>query len=295
LPFVESARRSALAGYLFILPNVVGFLVFSAVPVLGALAISTLDWDMLGAPRFVGLGNYAELLGRDALFRQVLGNTAYYVLGTVPTGLVLGLALALAMNARVPGIAFLRAVFFMPVIASSVAVAMVWRWLYNRDFGLIDAVLSGLGLPAVPWLSSTEWAMPAVIVLAVWKHLGFNMVLYLAGLQSVPQPLYEAAEIDGANAWQRLRHVTLPALAPTTFFVLVISVIGSFQVFDLAFVLTSGGPANATTTVVMYVYAQAFQLFRMGYAAAVAWLLFGIVLAVTLVQWRLQRRWVHAE
>jgi multiple sugar transport system permease protein len=292
---VDSGRRSALAGYLFILPNVVGFLVFSAVPVLGALAISLLDCDMLGPPRFVGLANYARLLGRDALFRQVLANTVYYVLGTVPIGLVLGLVLALAMNARVPGIGFFRAVFFMPVIASSVAVAMVWRWLYNRDFGLIDAVLAGLGLPAIPWLSSTEWAMPAVIVLAVWKHLGFNMVLYLAGLQSVPQPLYEAAAIDGANAWQRLRHVTLPALAPTTFFVLVISIIGSFQVFDLAFVLTSGGPANVTTTVVMYVYAQAFQLFDMGYAAAVAWLLFGIVLAVTLVQWRLQRRWVHAE
>jgi multiple sugar transport system permease protein len=292
---VESGRRNALAGYLFILPNVVGFLVFSAIPVLGTLAISTLDWDMLGPPRFVGLANYAALLGGDPLFRQVLGNTLYYVLGTVPTGMVLSLGLALAMNARLPGIAFFRAVFFMPVIASSVAVAMVWRWLYNRDFGLIDAGLSAIGLPAVPWLSSTEWAMPAVILLAVWKHLGFNMVVYLAGLQNVPQPLYEAAEIDGANSWQRFRHVTLPTLAPTTFFILVISIIGSFQVFDLAYVLTAGGPANATTTVVMYVYAQAFQLFEMGYAAAVAWVLFGIVLAVTLVQWRLQRRWVHQE
>jgi len=288
-------RQAAFAGYLFLLPNIVGFLVFSSIPVLVTLAISTLDWDMIRRPTFVGLENYQQLLGEDAVFRQVLRNTLYYVLGTVPAGIGLSLLLALAMNSRVPGITFFRAVFFVPVITSSVAVAMIWRWLYNRDFGLVNTALLAIGLPAIPWLSSSAWAMPAVIIMAVWKRLGYDMVIYLAGLQAIPPQLYEAAEIDGAGRWHRFWYITLPLLTPTTFFILVISIIGSFQVFDLAFVLTSGGPGNATNTIVMYVYNQAFQFFHMGYAAAVAWVLFLMILLVTLVQWRIQKRWVHYE
>jgi multiple sugar transport system permease protein len=294
-PRLTLRRQAAVAGYLFLLPNIVGFLVFSSIPVLVTLAISTLDWDMIRRPTFVGLENYRALLGQDAVFRQVLGNTLYYVLGTVPAGIGLSLLLALAMNSRVPGITFFRAVFFVPVITSSVAVAMIWRWLYNNDFGLINTALVGVGLPAIPWLSSSAWAMPAVIIMAIWKRLGYDMVIYLAGLQAIPPQLYEAAEIDGAGRWQRFWHITLPLLTPTTFFILVISIIGSFQVFDLAFVLTSGGPGNATNTIVMYVYNQAFQFFHMGYAAAIAWLLFAMILAITLVQWRVQKRWVHYE
>ena len=293
--FSPLRRQETIAGYLFLLPNILGFLVFSSIPVLATFTISMLDWDLIRAPRFVGLDNYVKLLTDDAVFRKVLWNTAYYVLGTVPAGVVLSLLLALAMNANVRGIAVYRAIFFIPVISASVAVAMMWRWLYNTDFGLINLGLKSIGLAAIPWLSSTAWAMPAVILMAIWKSLGYNMLIFLAGLQSIPVHLHEAAAIDGANSFQRFRFITLPLLAPTTFFVLVISVIGSFQVFDLAFVLTKGGPGDATNTMVMYIYNQAFQFFHMGYAAAIAWVLFGIIFVITLLQQQLQKRWVHYE
>jgi multiple sugar transport system permease protein len=269
--------------------------VFSSIPVLATLVISMLDWDMIRIPTFVGIGNYAVLLGEDEVFRQVLRNTAYYVIGTVPAGICLSLLLAVALNSQLRGITVFRAIFFIPVITSAVAVAMIWRWLYNRDFGLINTALDLVGLPMIPWLSSSAWAMPAVILMAIWKRVGYDMVIYLAGLQAIPPQLYEAAEIDGAGRIQRFWYITLPLLTPTTFFIIVISIIGSFQVFDLAFILTSGGPGNATNTIVMYVYNQAFQFFHMGYAAAVAWVLFMIVLAVTIVQWRIQKSWVHRE
>lgn len=288
-------RQETIAGYLFLLPNIVGFLVFSSVPVVATFTISLLDWDLIRTPRFVGIDNYVKLLTDDAVFRKVLFNTAYYVIGTVPAGIILSLLLALAMNANVKGISFFRVIFFIPVISASVAVAVMWRWLYNTDFGLINLILTSVGLKGIPWLSSTAWAMPAVILMAIWKSLGYNMVIFLAGLQSIPAHLHEAAAIDGANGVQRFRYITLPLLAPTTFFVLVISVISSFQVFDLAFVLTRGGPGDATNTMVMYIYNQAFQFFHMGYAAAIAWVLFGIIFAITLMQHQLQKRWVHYE
>jgi multiple sugar transport system permease protein len=292
---LTTRHQAALAGYLFLLPNIVGFLVFSSLPVLATLAISTLDWDMIRRPTFVGVENYQKLLVEDATFRRVLVNTAYYVLGTVPTGMVLSLLLALAMNSSIRGITLFRAIFFIPVITSAVAVAMIWRWLFNSDYGLINAGLFALGLNGIPWLSSSAWAMPAVIIMATWKHVGYNMVIYLAGLQGIPPSLYEAASIDGASALQRFRHITLPLLTPTTFFILVISMISSFQVFDLAFILTAGGPGIATNTIVMYVYNQAFQFFHMGYAAAVAWVLFAIIFLITAAQWQVQRRWVHYD
>jgi len=288
-------RQETIAGYLFLLPNIIGFLIFSSVPVLVTLSISLLDWDLIRAPHFVGFDNYIKLLTDDATFRKVLLNTAYYVIGTVPTGIILSLLLALAMNSSVKGIAFFRCIFFIPVISASVAVAMMWRWLYNTDFGLINIALTSVGLQRVPWLSSTAWAMPALIMMAVWKNLGFNMVIFLAGLQGIPAQLYEAAAIDGATSWHRFRYITVPMLAPTTFFVMIISIIGSFQVFDLAFVLTRGGPGDATNTMVMYIYNQAFQFFHMGYAASIAWVLFGIIFVITLVQTRLQKLWVHYE
>jgi multiple sugar transport system permease protein len=293
--FSPLRRQETIAGYLFLLPNILGFLVFSSIPVVATFSISLLDWDLIRAPRFVGLDNYVKLLTDDAVFRKVLFNTAYYVVGTVPAGIILSLLLALAMNANVRGIALFRVIFFIPVISASVAVAVMWRWLYNTDFGLINLILTSVGLKGVPWLSSTAWAMPAVILMAIWKTLGYNMVIFLAGLQSIPVHLHEAAAIDGANGFQRFRYITLPLLAPTTFFVLVISVISSFQVFDLAFVLTKGGPGDATNTMVMYIYNQAFQFFHMGYAASIAWVLFAIIFVITLLQHQLQKRWVHYE
>lgn len=297
----EAPRRSrisweeARAGYLFLLPNIIGFLLFSAMPVLATLIISTLNWDLIRPPTFAGIDNYVTLLTNDAIFRQVMGNTVYFVAGVVPLSIVLSLLLALAMNSGLRGISIFRAIFFIPVITSSVAVAMLWRWLYNTDYGLINTGLAAIGLPYIPWLSSTEWAMPAVIIMAVWKNLGYNMVIYLAGLQGIPATLYEAAALDGAGAWARFRDITLPMLGPTTFFILVISIINSFQVFDLAFILTQGGPGIATNTIVMYIYNQGFQYFQMGYAAAIAWILFIAIFVITLVQMRLQRRWVHYD
>lgn len=288
-------RGEAIAGYLFLLPNIVGFLVFSSLPVLATLVISTLHWDMIRPPTFSALQNYQQLLFNDPTFWQVLGNTTYYVIGTVPIGMVLSLFLALALNAQIRGISIFRAIFYIPVISSSVAVAVMWQWLYNTDFGLIDYALSFVGVKGIPWLSSTAWAMPAVIILAIWKHLGYDMIIYLAGLQGIPTTLYEAAAIDGANRWNSFRFITLPLLTPTTFFILVISIINSFQVFDLAFILTRGGPGNATNTVVMDIYNQAFQFFQMGYAAAIAWVLFLIIMVFTVIQWRVQKRWVHYE
>lgn len=298
---IEVARRrrgprpETVAGFLFLLPNIIGFLVFSALPVLATLAISTLHWDLIRPPTFVGLQNFEQMLLTDATFWTVLRNTTYYVVGTVPAGIVLSLLLALAMNAPIRGIAIFRALFFIPVISSSVAVAVMWQWLFNSDFGLINYALGFLGVPPIPWLTSTAWAMPAVIIMAIWKHLGYDMIIYLAGLQGIPSTLYEAASIDGANRLSRFRFITVPLLTPTTFFILVISIINSFQVFDLAFILTRGGPGDATNTVVMYIYNQAFQFFQMGYAAAVAWVLFLIILVITLLQWRIQKNWVEYE
>lgn len=289
------ARRETLTGYAFLLPNLAGFLVFTLLPVVAALLISFTSWDLLRPPRWIWFENYARMFN-DALFHKVLGNTLLYVLGTVPVQMVLALLIALALNQKIPGQVFFRTAFFMPVVASTVAVALVWRWIYHADFGLLNSFLYAVGVTDPPsWLSSTRWALPAVIIMSVWQQIGFSMVLFLAGLQGVPQTLYEAARIDGAGTWARLRFITLPLLSSTTFFVLVIGIINSFQVFDQALVMTNGGPANATNTIVFNIYRYGFQFFQMGYAAAMAWVLFAIIFVVTIVQFRYQRNWVHYD
>lgn len=288
-------RAEAWAAWGFLLPNLLGFLVFTLLPVLAALFISFTEWDLLRPPRWAGFENYLRLV-QDPLFRKVLRNTVLYVLGTVPMQMVLALLVALALNQRLPGQTFFRTAYFMPVVASTVAVALVWRWMFHADFGLINSFLYMVGVNDPPnWLSSTRWALPAIIIMSVWQQIGFSMVLFLAGLQSVPVTLYEAAKIDGAGAWQRFWSITLPMLSSTTFFVLVISIINSFQVFDQAFIMTGGGPANATNTLVFNIYRYAFQFFQMGYAAAMAWVLFAIIFVVTLLQFRYQRQWVYYE
>ena len=288
-------RRETFAAYGFLLPNLLGFAVFTFLPVLAALLISFTNWDLLTPPAWAGLANYRSLVA-DPLFRQVLKNTALYVLGTVPLQMVLALAVAVALNQRIPGQLFFRTAYFMPVVASTVAVALVWRWIFNNDFGLLNSFLYMIGIQNPPnWLGSTRWALVSVIIMSVWQQVGYSMVLFLAGLQGVPQQLYEAAKIDGAGPWARFLSITLPMLSATTFFVLVIGVINSFQVFDQAFIMTQGGPANATNTIVYNIYQNAFQFFKMGYAAAMAWVLFAIIFVVTLVQFRLQGRWVNYD
>lgn len=290
------ARREALAAYLFLLPNLVGVLLFTAFAIVASAAISVTDWDLLSPPAFVGLANYRALLTADPLFRTVVANTAYFTAVSVPAAIALALLLALAMNQAIRGIPLFRTLYFLPVVTATVVVALVWRWFFNPDFGILNFLLYRLGVDQPPtWLASRQWAMPAVIIVAVWKQVGYNMVIFIAGLQAIPTNLYEAAAVDGADRWQRFRHITLPLLTPTTFFVLVVSIIGSLQVFDAVLVLTDGGPANATRTIVFHIWEQAFVFLEMGYAAAVAWILFLLIFLFTLLQWKLQDRWVHYE
>lgn len=287
-------RAEARWAALFLAPSLLGFLVFTLLPVGASLGLSFVKWNLVAPPQWIGFDNYNRAI-HDPMFWRVLRNTAYYTLGTVPTAMALSLALALALNQKMRGVTLFRGLYYLPVVAPMVAVAMVWRWLYNTDFGVINYLLSKVGVPIIPWLTSVQWAMPAVILMSVWKGLGYGMVLYLAGLQGIPQHLYDAAAVDGANAPQRFRYVTLPMLSTTTFFVLVTSVISSFQVFGQVYIMTRGGPANATSTIVYYIYQNGFESFRMGYASALSWLLFAVVFIFTLIQFRAQREKVYYE
>lgn len=289
------ARSEERTAWLFLVPSLMLFLMFTALPVVTAFAISFSSWDLFNPPRFIGLRNYTTLWS-DPIFRQVLGNTGYFVLAAVPLQMLLGLLCALGLNRRIPGQGIFRTLFFLPAVTSTVGAGLVWAWLFNSNFGLINMGLSMLGVTTLPrWLVSSDWAMPSVIIVAVWQSLGYSMVLFLAGLQNIRQEIYEAAAIDGATGWARFRHITLPLLSPITFFVLIISIIGSFQVFELVYVMTKAGPANATNTLVYYIYQNGFQFYQMGYASAAAMVLFLIVLVLTLVQYRLQDRWVHYD
>lgn len=284
--------HESLAAYLFLTPNIIGFMIFTAFPVIAAFVIAFYDWDLLLGARYIGLENFRELLFEDDVFRAAFINTVYFTVATVALSTALGLVVALLVNLALRGMVLFRAIFLLPYVTLTVALSLVWKWLYLPDIGLINRSLGVFGIDGPSWLTSSTWAMPALIFMSVWKTFGYNMVLFVAGLQSIPEHLYEAAKIDGASAWQRFRDITLPMLSPTTFFVVVISIIGSFQVFDQALVMTAGGPGTATTTLVLYIYEQGFQSFHMGYAAAIALLLFVVIFAFTAFQFRVQRRWV---
>ena len=287
--------------YLFLLPSLLGFAVFVVIPIIGAFLLSFYEWNLTSPAKFVGLDNYAQLIFRDGVFRKVLGNTLFYAVTIVPLQLILGLLMALALNQGIKGLELYRLIYFMPVVTNIVAVAIVFQWLLNRDFGVANAWVwqlaeaTGWKIAPPDWLNSSFWAKPAVVLLTLWKNVGFTMVIYLAGLQGVPESLYDASKVDGASPWQRFRFVTVPLVSPTTFFLLVIQMIGAFQLFSEPFVMTQGGPAQASLSIVMYIYQNAFQFGRMGKATAIAWLLFAIIFIFTLIQTRLQRRWVHYE
>jgi multiple sugar transport system permease protein len=284
--------KEALAGYLFLTPNILGFIVFTIFPVIGSLLISFADWNLITTPSTVGLANYRNLL-HDQVYWHSLANTAVYSFVSVVLNIVLALLFAILLNRKIRGINLFRAAFFLPVVYSSVAIALIWQWLFDYQMGLLNYILSWIKLGPYPWINSPQWALSSVILVAVWKGIGYNMVIFLAALQGVPGELYEVAKIDGANVWKTFWNVTWPLISPSTFFVTVTSIINSFQVFDLTTVLTNGGPANATNTIVMLVYQNAFQFFRMGYASAIAYTLFGIVLIFTLLQTIVAKRWVH--
>ncbi|MCA9836168.1 MAG: sugar ABC transporter permease [Trueperaceae bacterium] len=287
--------------YLFLLPSLIGFALFVLVPIVGAFVLSFFKWNLISPAQFIGLDNYQQLLFQDAVFRKVLANTFVYAVSIVPLQLISGLIMAVALNQGIRGLELYRLIYFMPVITNIVAVAIVFQWLLNRDFGVANAwvwqLAEATGWPIAPpdWLNSSFWAKPAVIILTLWKNIGFTMVIYLAALQGVPESLYDASKVDGASGLQRFRFVTIPMVSATTFFLVVIQMIGAFQLFAEPFVMTRGGPAQASLTIVMYIYQNAFEFGRMGKATALAWILFAIIFVFTLIQTRLQRRWVHYE
>jgi len=293
---VKSARaRRALEGYLFLAPWLIGFLGLTAGPIVYSIWMSAQRWNVLTPPRYVGLANYQKLFTDDPLFWKSLGNTVYYAFGSVPLQLVLAMALALLLNQNVRGLAFFRTVFYLPAIMSGVATALLWTLLLNPDIGGINFVLRLVGIANPPgWLQSTTWSMPALILMSTW-NVGTMMLIFLAGLQGVPESLYDAASVDGAGAITRFRHVTLPLLTPTLFFNLVMAIIGSFQIFTQTFVMTGGGPADSTLTYVLYLYRNAFEWFKMGYASALAWVLFIILAAMTALVFRSSTMWVYYE
>ncbi len=291
---LRNETREALWAYLFLLPNVALVCVFTIFPVVAAFFLSFTRWDLLQPWRLIGLTNYQKLT-TDPLFHQVLFNSVYFVVGTIPPQTILALVVAVGLNQKIRALPFYRAAYFMPVVTSMVAVAMVWQWLYQPEFGVLNSLLRLVGISGPKWLFSDVWSMPSVILVGVWKNVGYSIVIFLAALQDVPEELHDAAKIDGASAWQRFRSITLPMITPAIFFVVVVSIIGSFQTFDSIYIMTQGGPANATLVIVYYLYQYAFQFYQMGYAAAVGYVLFVILFAVTLVQWRLRRRWVYGE
>lgn len=279
-------RQEAYIGYLFITPNLFGVFVFVLGPVIAGLLISFTEWDLLTKPVWIGLQNYLDLL-RDPLVGLSLKNTAYYAVLTIPLGMTVSLLLALLVNIPLPGINIFRTIYFIPVVSSITAVALVWKWLYNPEFGILNYILALFRLPQLAWLNDPKLAMPCVALMSIWHGMGYNMVIFLAGLKAIPKQLYEAARIDGANSWQCFRHITLPLLAPTTFFILVMSIIGSFQVFGQIYVMTNGGPGNTTLVYNYFLYQNAFLWFKMGYASALGYVLFLIIFVLTLINMKI--------
>lgn len=293
------ARREALDGYLMLLPTILGVGIFFAVPLGISLYLSFTDSRLIGDPNFIGVNNYTRAIS-DTKFRLALSNTFWFTLWTMVLSVPPALGLAMLLNQKIRGRAFFRALYFLPVVASVVGVTLVWRYLLNFDFGYVNYALSLLGFRRVAWLNNPDTALWGVIIVVVWRSIGYNLVIFLAGLQSIPRQLYEAASIDGANRWNQFWSITLPMLSPTTFFIVVTSLINSLQIFSEPYALGAtrsgaAGPADSMLTIVFYLYQQGFGTFRMGYASALAWILFAMIMVVTIIQFRVSNRWVHYE
>lgn len=284
--------RYALTVLCFLLPSSIPLLAFTVYPMFGAMWASLHEWNLISPMTWVGIDNYVNLI-QDRDTRDAFAHTFYYIAGYLPLVYVGGLALAIALNARIKGRNLLRGIYFLPVVTSWIAVALVWRWLLNPSSGIVNQVLAQIGIEGPGWYTDPAWAMPSIILASAWKDLGFVMIILLAGLQAIPQDLYEAATVDGAGWWRRLFSVTLPMLTPSTFFVIVISLINGFQVFDQVYAMTGGGPAGASQVVVQQVYDLTFRYGAAGEASALSWMLFVLVLAVTVIQIRGQKRWVN--
>lgn len=296
-PYARHRKRSGeRAAYLFLLPSLIPFVLFVAGPLIAAVGLTFFRYDVLTSPEFAGLENFRHFASDPRLGRVYI-NTIIYVLGTVTVETIVALLLAVATNRAIPSVLryTLRTAYFFPVLTSLAAVSIVWSYLYHTNFGVINYYIGELGGPQIRWLTSSTWAMPALIGLGVWKSLGFSYILFVAGLQNIPTHLYEAASLDGAGRVSTFFNITLPMLSPTVFFAVVISLINGFQIFDSPYIMTQGGPGDATRTVAMYIHEQGFRFFDMGYAATISLSLFVIILVLTMAQFRFSRSWVHYQ
>lgn len=288
-------RKEALAAYLFILPTFLGFAIFIGGPLLFSLGLSFFDWNIFSPAQFAGTANYQRLFS-DARFLTSVRNTVVFVTVVVTLDLVIALVLAVALQNKMPAMLryFFRTALFLPVVTSVAAIAIILGFMLNTNLGVINYYLAQIGIPKIAWLNSSQWALISIALATVWKTFGFDLLLFIAGIQNIPRHYYEAAEIDGANGWQKFRFITLPQLSPTIFFVVVVGIISHSQVFDQAQIMTAGGPGEATTTIVMVIWDQLSSL-RLGYGSAIATILFAVVLGLTILQFRISRRWVYYE
>ncbi|WP_240762090.1 carbohydrate ABC transporter permease [Paenibacillus thalictri] len=289
-------KQEKLLGYLFIAPNLIGITVFMLIPCLFAFALCFMEWNHmagLAEMKFVGLEKFAQLAGDETFWKSLKNNVMYTVIG-VPLAVALALIVSVVLNDKVFIQKTLRAMFFIPYVTNGIAVAFVWMLLYEPRRGPLNGFLKAFGVDNPPmWLASTKWALPALIIIYIWSHIGFNTIIYLAHLQGIPRDLYEAAEVDGAKGWQKFTYITFPLLSPGTFFLLVTGIIGSFKVFGIVNALTQGGPGDSTTVLGYYIYTTAFRFYDMGYASVMSLVLFVMIMIVTVIQWQGQKRWVH--
>ena len=288
----EQRMIDHLDGWLFILPAVLGVIAFNFFPIALSFFASFTRWDAITPPEFVGTENYTTMFTRDSFFRLTFQNTLFYVFAKIPFTVVIALVLALLTKREVFGIKFFRTAFYTPVVTTTIAIGIVWTWILSGQFGVLNYFLGLVGINGPDWLADTSWAMIGIVIVSIWHDVGYPMVIYLAALQGIPESLYEAAEIDGATTWQKARSITIPLVSPATFFIIILQFISSFQIFGLIYIMTGGGPANSTNVFIYYLYQNAFAWWKMGYASALAWFLFMVIGAITLFQWRMQKRWV---
>lgn len=290
-------RSEKIWGYGFIAPSIISFLVFNLISIIASFGISFTDWRLLKPPNFVGLANYQKLFS-DPVFPKAMVNTAIYTFVSVPVGVFIALLLAVVLNQKIRGLPIFRVLYYTPAISASVAVAMVWMWIYSTDYGVLNYTLSLFGISPVDWLNNTRTVLLAITTVSIWKDLGFKVIILLAALQEVPKDMIEAAEIDGADWWRRLTRIVMPLISPIIFYVSVTSFIGALQSMDLVYNMRfdhDGGPARATTTMAFYIYQVAFEYLRMGYGATLAFVMFLVIIVITYIQWRIRRRFVYLE
>ncbi|MGF9644690.1 MULTISPECIES: carbohydrate ABC transporter permease [Paenibacillus] len=281
-------------GLLFALPAILGLMIFTIGPIVASFVFSLTNWTIGGQMTFIGLDNYRTILTEDATFSQSMFVTTYYALGSVPLGLAAAFIIALLLNQKVRGLSVFRTIYYLPTIVPSIANTMLWLWMFNPDFGLLNSLLEGVGLPGSKWIYDENTAIPSLIMMSTWG-IGNTVIIFLAGLQSVPTHLYEAAEVDGGNRWHKFFHITIPSMTPTIFFNLVMSLISTFQAFNQAYVMTNGGPNNSTLFYVFYLWRTAFTETKIGYASALAWILFFVIMVLTVLIFSTSKKWVHYE